>query len=112
MWKKEGRGNHETMSQKGAWLEEKESVVSSQFWEVQGTVSTPGRSPHLKTYRLRRVSKQTAEETQLLGQTPFRAPAIQAPFLPEERCPPGRALQEQVGDPSWVPDPSETSLRR
>jgi hypothetical protein len=27
------------------------------------------------------------------------------------RCPPGRALPAQVGEPSWVPDPSETSLR-
>ena len=30
----------------------------------------------------------------------------------ENRCPPGRALPEQVGESSWVPDPSETSLHR
>ena len=41
---------------------------------------------------LLRVSEQTAEVTQLLGQTPFRDPDIQAPSPPEERCPPGRAL--------------------
>ena len=31
-------------------------------------------------------------------------------FPPEERCPPRRALPEQVGEPSWGPDLSETSL--
>jgi hypothetical protein len=59
-----------------------------------------------------RVSKQTEEVTQLLGQTPFWAPDIQAPSPLEERCPPGRALPEHLGEPSWVPDPSETSLLR
>ena len=53
-----------------------------------------------------------AEETQLLGQTPFQAPEIWAPSLPEERYPPRRALLEQVGEPYWVPDFSETSLHR
>ena len=53
-----------------------------------------------------------AEATQLLGQSPFRGPDIQAPFPTEERCPPRRALLEQVGEPSWVQDPSETSLLR
>ena len=52
------------------------------------------------------------EAAQILGQTPFRVPDIQAPSPPEERCPPGRSLPEQVGEPSWVPDPSETSLCR
>ena len=33
-----------------------------------------------------------AEVTQLLGQTPFQAPDIQAPTSPEERCLPRRAL--------------------
>ena len=32
---------------------------------------------------------------------------IWAPCPPEERCQPGRALQEQVREPSWVPEPSE-----
>jgi hypothetical protein len=32
--------------------------------------------------------------------------------LPEERFLPPRALLEQVGEPSWVPDTSETSLHR
>ena len=41
-----------------------------------------------------------AEVTQLLGQTPFQAPDIQAPSLPEERWPPGRALSDQVREPS------------
>ena len=30
----------------------------------------------------------------------------------EEFAPPGRALPEYLGKPSWFPDPSETSLRR
>ena len=55
---------------------------------------------------------QTAEATLLLGQTPFWSPDLQAPFLPEERFSPGRALPEQVGEPSSIPDPSETSRRR
>jgi len=42
------------------------------------------------------VSEQTAEATQLLGQALFPAPDIWAPSQPEERCPPGRALLEQV----------------
>jgi hypothetical protein len=37
---------------------------------------------------------------------------LQAPSPPEERCPPRRALPEQVREPSWVPDPLETSLHR
>ena len=52
-----------------------------------------------------------AEVTQLLGQTLIWAPDIQAPY-PPEKCVPGRALLEQVREPSWVPDPSETSLCR
>ena len=55
---------------------------------------------------------QTTEATLLLGQTPFWSPDLQAPFPPEERCPPGRALPEQVREPSCIPDPSETSRRR
>ena len=47
-----------------------------------------------------------AEVTQLLGQTPFRAPDIRGPSLPEERYLPGRTLLEQVREPPWVPDPS------
>ena len=43
------------------------------------------------------MSKQTAEATQLLGQTPFQAPDIWAPSLPEERCPPGRTLTAGAG---------------
>jgi hypothetical protein len=31
-----------------------------------------------------------AEAIQLLGQTPFRAPDIRAPSLPEQRCQPDR----------------------
>ena len=38
-----------------------------------------------------------AEATQLLAQTPFQAPDIWALSPPEERCPPGKALKEQVG---------------
>jgi hypothetical protein len=53
-----------------------------------------------------------AEATQLLGQTSFQAPDIPTPSPPEERYPPRRALSEQVMEPSWVPDPSETSLNR
>ena len=53
-----------------------------------------------------------AEATQLLGQNQFQAPDIREPSLPEERCPPGRAQPEQVREPSWFPDPSETSLHR
>jgi hypothetical protein len=30
----------------------------------------------------------------------------------EVSTPPGRALPEHLGEPSWFPDPSETSLRR
>ena len=41
-----------------------------------------------------------AEATEFLGQTPFWAPDIWATSLPEERCPPGNALLEQVGKPS------------
>jgi hypothetical protein len=36
-----------------------------------------------------------AEATQLLGQTPFQAPDIWAPSLPEDRCPP------HLGGPCW-----------
>jgi hypothetical protein len=43
------------------------------------------------------VSEQTAEETQLLGKSPIRAPDILAPSLKEERCPPGWALTSKVG---------------
>jgi hypothetical protein len=48
-----------------------------------------------------------AEVTQLLGQTPFRAPNIRAPSLPEERCLPltGGLCQStwmsHLG--SWIP---------
>jgi hypothetical protein len=45
-----------------------------------------------------RVSKATAEATQLLGQTPFQDPDIWAPSLPEERCPPGRTLTGRAGE--------------
>jgi hypothetical protein len=38
------------------------------------------------------VRVRTAEVTQLLGQTPFQAPDIWAPSLPEERCPSMRTL--------------------
>jgi hypothetical protein len=48
-----------------------------------------------------------AEATQLLGQSPLQAPDLQATFLPEESCPPRRALPEQVREPSWVPDSSD-----
>jgi hypothetical protein len=49
------------------------------------------------TGQLQRVSEQTAEETQLLGQNPIWAPDIQAPSLPDERWPPGRALTARAG---------------
>jgi hypothetical protein len=39
-----------------------------------------------------------AETTQLLGQTPFQAPDILTPSLPEERCLHGRALTFRGGD--------------
>ena len=67
------------------------------------------------------MSERTAEvtqllrqagATQLLGETLFQAPDIRAPFPPEERYLPRRALSEQVREPSWVLDPSETSLHR
>lgn len=44
------------------------------------------------------VRVRTAEVTQLLGQTPFRAPDIQALFPPEERCLPGRAPTAGAGE--------------
>jgi hypothetical protein len=44
------------------------------------------------------VSKQTAEATQLLGQTPFWASDIQALSLPKERCPAGRILTTRAGE--------------
>jgi hypothetical protein len=53
-----------------------------------------------------------AEATQLLGQTPFQAPDIRAPSPPGKRHMPGRALLEQVREPSCILDPSEISLRR
>jgi hypothetical protein len=70
---------------------------------------------------LLRVSKLTAEVTELLGQvevtqllwlTPLCAPDIWTPSLLEESCPHGRALLEQVRETSWVPGPSETCLAR
>jgi hypothetical protein len=76
-------------------------------------------SLHRSAHILRRVSERTAEATQLLGQaevtqllgqTLFLDPDIWAPSPPEERCPPVRALPEQVREPSCVPDPSENSL--
>ena len=44
-----------------------------------------------------------AEATQLLGQTMFRAPDIQAPSLPKERCPLrlGRLCQSTWGSHLW-----------
>jgi hypothetical protein len=39
-----------------------------------------------------------AEVTQLLGQTPFQAPEIQIPSLPEERCLPGKVLTTKAGE--------------
>ena len=58
-----------------------------------------------------------AEVTQLLGQTPFQAPDICSRHLgtfPARGVvsAQGGSLPEQVGEPSWFPDPSETSLRR
>ena len=53
-----------------------------------------------------------AEARQLLGHTPFLAPDIRAPYTIEGRCPSRRALLEQMGEPSWVLDPSENSLHR
>jgi hypothetical protein len=43
-----------------------------------------------------------SEATQLLEQTPFQAPDIQAHFSPEERCLHRRVLSEQVRETSWV----------
>jgi hypothetical protein len=58
-----------------------------------------------------RVSKQTAEATQLLGQALFWAADIQAPSPREERWLSGRAQPpEQVREPSCLLCPSETSL--
>ena len=54
-----------------------------------------------------------AEATQLQGQTPFWAPDIW--HLPCQRrgvCPAQRMLLEHLGEPSWLPYPSETSLYR
>ena len=67
---------------------------------------------HLDKNGQPRVSNRTAEGTQLLVQTLFWGPDIQAPSLPGERCPTRRALSEQVMEPSWIQDPSETSLFR
>jgi hypothetical protein len=44
------------------------------------------------------VSEQTAEVTQLLRQTLFRAPDIQAPSPPEEKCLPRVALTTRAGE--------------
>jgi hypothetical protein len=48
-----------------------------------------------KTAEAKQLLRQ-AEATQLLGQTPFQTLDIRATSLPEERCPHGRALSEQV----------------
>ena len=51
---------------------------------------------HCTEKKIMRV--RTTKVTQLLGQTPFRAPDIQAPFPPEERCLPGRAPTAGAGE--------------
>jgi hypothetical protein len=53
-----------------------------------------------------------AEVTEVLGQTSFQSPDIQEHSPTEERCLPGRALPEHLGETSWVPDPSKTSLHK
>jgi hypothetical protein len=55
------------------------------------------RQSHLKNRIWTEVTQimGQAEATQLLGQTPFQTPDIQAPSPPEERCLPLRALSEQ-----------------
>jgi hypothetical protein len=45
-----------------------------------------------------RMSEQTAEATQLLGQALFWAADIRALSLPEERWPPRRALTFRAGE--------------
>jgi hypothetical protein len=51
-----------------------------------------------------------AEEIQLLGQTPFQAPDIRAPSHEGKGVHPGVLCLRR--EPSWVQDPSETSLHR
>jgi len=35
-----------------------------------------------------------------------------SPYIGEVSTPPGRALPVHLGEPSWVPDPSQTNLHR
>jgi hypothetical protein len=62
-------------------------------------VPGPSETSQLRSaHKLLRVSKLTAEATQLLGQTPFWVPDIWALSLPEERWPPGKALTAWAGE--------------
>ena len=54
-------------------------------------------SLHRSALRLQKVSEQSAEATQLLGQTPFQAPDIRVPSL-RKGCPPGSALTAVKGE--------------
>jgi hypothetical protein len=69
-------------------------ALSEQVMEPSWVLGPLETSLHRSAHRLRMVSKQTAESTQLLGQIPFQAPDIRAFPPPEERCLPGRALSE------------------
>jgi hypothetical protein len=68
--------------------------VTEPSWVLDPSKTSLCRSAH----RLWRVSEQTAEATQLLGQTPFWDPDIQAPSPPEKRCLPLRALTTRAGE--------------
>ena len=80
-------------------------ALSEQVREPSWVLGPSDTSLCRSVHRLQRVSKQTAEVTQLLGQTPLQAPDIWASSLPEERCLSRRARLEQVREPSCVPCP-------
>jgi hypothetical protein len=79
-------------------LPERALTVGAGERVILGPRSLRDKSVHVSSQSERRVSKLTAEATQLLGQTLFRAPDIQALSPPEERCLPGRALTARAGE--------------
>jgi hypothetical protein len=54
----------------------------------------------------------TGKSNIAFGTDPVSGSRHLAPSPPEETCSPRRALSEQVREPSWVPDPSKSSLHR
>ena len=88
-------------------------LAQNAFLKISGLTSWVLGPSHTSLCRsdhgLLRVSKQTAEATLLLGQAEAtHLGQMKVRSLPEERCLFERAWRE----PSWVLDPSETSLCR